>query len=56
MVNLSIVQGVVDVVRVRNHICNLLVSCVVTGGVGRDVVLLGDVVARGGEGRLLPRP
>jgi len=39
-----------------DHISYLLVSCVVTAGVWRDVVLLGDVVAGRGEGGLLPRP
>lgn len=56
MVDLSIVQGVVDVVRVVDHIGDLLVGCVVTWVMWRDVMVLGNVVRWGGKWDLVARP
>jgi len=56
MVDLSIVQGVVDVVRVGNHIGDLLVGCVVSCVMRRDVMLLRNAVPRWREGYLVPGP
>lgn len=56
VVDLSIVQGVVDVVRVGDHIGDLLVGCVVTCVMWRDVMVLGNVVRWGGKGDLVAGP
>jgi len=56
VVDLSIVQWVVDVVRISNHVRNLLDRCVVTSVHRRDVMVLWNAVARRRKRDLMSRP
>jgi len=56
VVDLSIIQGVVDVVRVGDHIRDLLVWCVVMCVMWRELMVLRNVVRWGGKGDLVARP